>query len=294
MLGDTAQRSYASGDKASEERPDVSSGDDSDKARVRAAFDMAAAGFDDPAVAFWERFGRRTVERLDPQPGWRVLDAGCGTGTTALPAAGRVGPQGRVVAVDFADEMIVRARRKAAARDLGNVDFRVADVTGLALPEGAFDAVICSFNLFALPDMVGLARRFHALLRPGGRLAVTTWGAQVLEPLHGIWQEALRRDAPEHFRARPRWQEIAEPLALARLLAEAGFPETSVVEEQDRHPFDAGRDADAFIAGSTFGWTLAQLAPETARRLRDSVFDRLRQAEAAALDSEVLYAVAIK
>lgn len=268
--------------------------DDPEKARVRAAFDLAAARFDEPALAFWDRFGRRTVERLDPRPGWTVLDAGCGTGSTALPAAARVGPRGRVLGVDFAENMIARARQKAADEGLDNADFQIADMSRLDLPAGGFDAVVSSFNLFALADMVGLARRFHALLRPGGRLAVTTWGAQVLEPFHGFWQEAVRREAPEHYRARPRWQVIAEPLALARLLAEAGFPETEVVQEHDRHPFDAARDGEAFLAGTTFAWTLAQLDPEAARRLRQHLFERLREAEVSALDSDLLYAVATK
>ena len=63
--------------------------DDPDKARIRGAFNLAAAHFDDPELTFWTRFGARTVELLDPRPGWRVLDVGCGTGSSALPAARR-------------------------------------------------------------------------------------------------------------------------------------------------------------------------------------------------------------
>src|SRR5215468_7235988 len=91
-------------------------------------YSAAADTFDNPVLSFWDRYGRRTVDRLDLPHGARVLDACCGTGASALPAAHRVGPDGHVTGVDLAEPALALARAKAAAQGLTNVDFRRGDI----------------------------------------------------------------------------------------------------------------------------------------------------------------------
>jgi len=76
----------------------------------------------------------------------------CGTGASALAAAERVGPTGRVVAVDFAEQLLELGRARARARCLDNVRFAVGDLTRLDVPDGSFDAVVCNFGIFVAPD----------------------------------------------------------------------------------------------------------------------------------------------
>ena len=97
------------------------------KLRATATYNAAAELFDDPRLSFWDRFGRRTVERLDLAPGSSVLDLCCGAGASALPAAERVGPFGRVLGIDLAENLVQRARVKASLRRLRNVELRVGD-----------------------------------------------------------------------------------------------------------------------------------------------------------------------
>ena len=66
--------------------------------RIAATYGAAADTFD--SLPFWHHFGCRTVQRLNLQPGARVLDLCCGTGASALPAAEAVGPSGSVLGVD--------------------------------------------------------------------------------------------------------------------------------------------------------------------------------------------------
>src|SRR5277367_4107175 len=103
-------------------------------ARNRAAstYNAAADFYDDPANSFWERFGRRTIERLQLNRGATVLDVCCGSGGSALPAAEAVGPSGSVLGVDLADRLLEKARAKAKARALPNVQFRVGDLLNLS------------------------------------------------------------------------------------------------------------------------------------------------------------------
>ena len=85
------------------------------KARVAHAYNHAADHYDHAANAFWQRAGRRTIERLRLAPGARVVDLCCGTGASALPAAQAVGPSGRVVAVDLAAELVALGRAMVAS-----------------------------------------------------------------------------------------------------------------------------------------------------------------------------------
>src|ERR1043165_8468135 len=95
--------------------------------KAAAAYNAAADRYDDPANSFWERFGRATIERLRPERGAKILDVCCGSGAWALAAAEMVGPEGSVVGVDLAENMLEPARRKAASRGLHNTEFRRGD-----------------------------------------------------------------------------------------------------------------------------------------------------------------------
>jgi ubiquinone/menaquinone biosynthesis C-methylase UbiE len=145
------------------------------KAKAAATYNAAADHFDDEPLGFWERIGRRTIERLALSTGANVLDVGCGTGASALPAAEAVGPNGFVSGVDLSARLLDRARGKAIARDCSNIEFRLADMTSLGYPDGHFDAVVSVFAIFFVPDMEGLVRELWRMVRPGGKLAVTTW-----------------------------------------------------------------------------------------------------------------------
>src|SRR5262252_2083389 len=118
------------------------------KTRVARTYNAASDHFDDPANSFWQRFGRRTVERLQLSRGSRVLDVCCGSGASAIPAAEAVGANGFVLGVDLAENLIQLARSKAIHRGLTNIEFRQGDMLNLDLPDFHFEAVICVFGIF--------------------------------------------------------------------------------------------------------------------------------------------------
>ena len=119
------------------------------KLKAEATYNAASDHFDSAPLAFWERYGRRTVERLSMPRAGHILDVCCGAGASALPAARIVGPDGKVVAVDLAQGLLKLAKYKALAADLRNVEFRRADMTALDYPDGHFDAVVCVFGIFS-------------------------------------------------------------------------------------------------------------------------------------------------
>src|SRR5262245_45001407 len=111
---------------------------DPDKLRAAATYNAAADHFDDNPLAFWERVGRGTIERLTLPLGATVLDVACGSGASALPAAERVGPGGAVLGVDLADRLLGLGRAKAAVRGLTQVEFRAGDMEQLGFPANSF------------------------------------------------------------------------------------------------------------------------------------------------------------
>jgi ubiquinone/menaquinone biosynthesis C-methylase UbiE len=78
----------------------------SPQVQLEKTYNAAADHYDLPALSFWDRFGRRTIERLPIAVGMNVLDVCCGMGGSALPAAERVGSSGHVVAVDLAQNLL--------------------------------------------------------------------------------------------------------------------------------------------------------------------------------------------
>ncbi|HZF89911.1 class I SAM-dependent methyltransferase [Streptomyces sp.] len=109
------------------------------------------------------------------QPGWRVLDAGCGSGDFLPWLAALVGPQGQVDALDLAEENAALARRRTDALDLAcGIDVRQGSVLALPYADDSFDAVWCSNTVQYLDDgeLAGALSEMCRVVRPGGVVAV--------------------------------------------------------------------------------------------------------------------------
>jgi ubiquinone/menaquinone biosynthesis C-methylase UbiE len=156
-------------------------------AKAAATYNAASDHFDDEPLAFWDRYGRRTVERLALTAGSTVLDVGCGSGASAIPAASIVGPDGRVIGADLAERLLDLARDKARRKGFRNVEFRHGDMEALGFPDAMFDAVISVFSIFFVPDMTNQVAELWRMVRPGGQLGITTWGPRMFEPGSAAW-----------------------------------------------------------------------------------------------------------
>lgn len=114
----------------------------------------------------------RSVEALDPTEGESVLDLACGPGVNFERLASPVGPDGRVVGVDYSRGMVRQAR--ATTRERG--DDRIAVVRGdaerLPFPDDQFDAAYSSLSVSAMPNAERAIEEAYRVLRPGGRFLV--------------------------------------------------------------------------------------------------------------------------
>lgn len=140
------------------------------------------------------------VDTLRLTPGMVVLDAGCGPGRLTVPLAQRVGPDGRVVALDIQAGMLARAQAKVAAAGLTQVDFVAAALGNAQLPADHFDRTVLVTVLGEIPDRASALAALFASLKPGGVLAVVE---VIFDP---------------HFQSRQ---------TVAQLAASAGFQESA-------------------------------------------------------------------
>jgi len=264
------------------------------KLKAATTYNAAADHFDDGPLAFWDRYGTRTVERLALPRGATVLDVGCGSGASALPAAVAVGPDGRVVGIDLAERLLALARAKAARRNLGNVEFHIGDMERPEFPDASFDAVVCVFAIFFVADMARQVRTLWRLVRPGGRLAITTWGPRMWEPASSAWWAAVRQVRPDLVATVSPWERITTPPALRQLLAEGGIGEAEIVAESGEQALRSPEDWWSIVLGSGYRWTVEQMDSESAARVRSANLAALREQAVTSFETNVLYAVARK
>jgi ubiquinone/menaquinone biosynthesis C-methylase UbiE len=157
----------------------------------------------------------RTLDLAHLRPGEAVLEVGCGTGSLTNRARARVGPNGSVHGIDPSAEMINVARGKAERAGLA-IDYRVAGIEALPLPDDSIDAVLSSLMMHHLPTdlkRIGLAE-IRRVLKPGGRAVIVDFERRPRGHLARLTLSALI-----HHRA----QEGVDDLA--PLLTGMGFQE---------------------------------------------------------------------
>lgn len=187
-------------------------------------FGRGAATFD--RIGQFAHFGERLVICANVTEGDRVLDVATGRGAVAFPAAKRVGAHGRVVGIDIAQGMLQETAKDLASGNWPNIELQQMDAEHLQYSDASFDCVLCGFALWFFPHPAEALREFHRVLKPAGRLAVTTWAYD--SPWHNLIRETARSHAHVTFEATQRFDTM-EQLGMA--LRTAGFVDSDVLTE---------------------------------------------------------------
>src|SRR5205085_5932453 len=138
-----------------------------------------------PNKALWEKgdftrlastmreSGDALVNALGPTKGLKVLDLGCGDGTTAIPQA-RLGAD--VLGVDIASNLVAAGNRRAKEMGLANCKFQEGDASHLdGLQDDSFDRVVSIFGAMFAPKPFDVAKEMVRVTRPGGRIVMGKW-----------------------------------------------------------------------------------------------------------------------
>ncbi|XAH26369.1 class I SAM-dependent methyltransferase [Xylophilus sp. GW821-FHT01B05] len=193
-------------------------------------------------------FGKAAIEAAAPVVGERVLDVGCGAGTSSFALATLVGAGGRVLGVDVSAPLIARAR--ALAPPDATAQFQVADASSAELPDGAFDLLFSRFGVMFFDDPTGAFARLRRALRPGGRVAFVCWRSAAENGWARLPMEAIEGLVPS---AVPPVAEAPGPFSfgdqgrVARILTTAGFAEIALAPLDASIPFGQGETRDAAI-----------------------------------------------
>ncbi len=209
-----------------------------------------------PNKALWEKgdftriaasmreSGEALVGRLGIKKGLKILDLGCGDGTTALPAA-KLGAD--VLGVDIARNLVEAGNRRAQEQGLTNLRFQEGDATNLAgLQDKSFDLVVSFFGAMFAPKPFDVAKEMVRVARPGGRIIMGNWipndptlVAQILKI-----SAAYTPPPPEGFISPMTWGIEAN---VAERFASAGVPRDNVSFARDTYTFNFPGTPSEFV-----------------------------------------------
>jgi enediyne biosynthesis protein CalE5 len=205
------------------------------RGRQREQWDTAAIGWDKWSEWLDGNAGHiseRLVELAGVEPGSRVLDVAAGYGEPAMTAARAAGPDGSVTATDISGDMVEYGRVRATRAGIENIEFLESDAVSLDFQPGSFDAALSRWGIIFDPEAEASAARVRGFLKPGARMAISSWGPANLTPFLGIPMKA----ALEHLDATPPPPGTPGPLsrptpeALASLLEDGGFSDVETEE----------------------------------------------------------------
>ncbi|MGE5195101.1 MAG: class I SAM-dependent methyltransferase [Deltaproteobacteria bacterium] len=211
-----------------------------------------------PNKALWEKgdftriaasmreSGESLVQRIGVSKGLRVLDLGCGDGTTAVPAA-KLGAE--VLGVDIATNLVEAGNRRARELGLTNCQFQEGDATNLhQLPDRSFDLVVSIFGAMFAPRPFDVARETVRVSRPGGRIVMGNWipndptlVAQILKI-----SSAYTPPPPEGFVSPMLWGVESH---VTERFASAGVPAEGISFARETFTFNFPGTPSAFVDG---------------------------------------------
>jgi SAM-dependent methyltransferase len=171
------------------------------------------------------------LQAAAPQPGERVLDIGCGSGTTVLELAARVGSQGHVLGVDIAEPSVAQASRRIAAAGLRHAEVISADAATHAFPPQRFDVLFSRLGIMFFADPSAAFANIRQALKPSARVVLGT----VRAPSANVWPHGptmavqhLLPPLPAPGPEDPGPFSWADPVRVHRILEGAGFRDVSL------------------------------------------------------------------
>jgi ubiquinone/menaquinone biosynthesis C-methylase UbiE len=263
--------------------------DDKKKELIAGIYSRGAEGYGD--IGYFPVYGERLVEIAGVTPGAFVLDVACGRGAALFPAAERVGSNGRVNGVDISPGMVKETSAEIARRGIVNASAVVMDAEGLEFHDGYFDFVLCAFSLQFFPDPVKALREARRVLKPGGTLALATWGQD--DPKWAWWEALIVETGSPGLRTRT----FSSAQDVTAALREAGFEdaETKAEESDFIYPTRGAWWAKSWSLSARAA--LERLDEKEMQALRDAVdehMDDLEEADGWHEWHEVIYSLARK
>ena len=249
---------------------------DDHKAWLAGVFDRAAPTYDRIGEAYHSYFAERLIDLTAPARDAQLLDIACGRGAVLVAAAAR--GMGRLAGIDVSPTMIELARSDLRAAGITEVDLRVMDAEHLDFPDARFDVLTAAFALFFLPDPARAAAEFRRVLRPGGVVAVSTWGD---EDERWSFEDDLLPTS-ESPRVRALQQPFSRPEEVTELLAAAAFTNVEVHQEETEINFASKQQWWDWHWSYSVRGLLEQVSPDALDAYREACFREMDALQTAA------------
>lgn len=188
--------------------------------------------------------GSALVAGLNIQPGMRVLDLGCGDGTTAIPEA-RLAAE--VLGVDIASNLVEAGNRRAKAEGLSNLHFQEGDACALGdLEDASFDLVVSIFGAMFAPRPMDVAKEMVRVTKPGGRIVMGNWipGDPTLVAQILRISSSYTPPPPEGFISPMLWGKQDQVI---ERFGQAGIPADNIAFSNERFTFRADYSPKEFV-----------------------------------------------
>ncbi len=186
------------------------------------------------------------IEFMRPAPGISALDVGCGTGAMSRRLADRLGPDDRVVGLDYDTGMIEVARALSAV-----IEWHIADAQDMPFGDDEFDLVACHQGLQFFPDRAAGLKEMRRVLRPAGQLGLAVWRSSDLCPGQYALGQALGKWVSPEMAILPPFS-LSDAGDLRALVQGAGFESISVEPVKKISLFfSANRFTEMVVAGAS-------------------------------------------
>ncbi len=210
------------------------------------------------------------------KPGEKVLDVGCGTGTTTARLAEAVAPAGHVLGVDISEPLIGAARQQ----QLGNATFAVSDAAVYPFDAATFDLVFSRFGVMFFAEPVKAFENLRRALKPTGRLVFVCWRKPDENPWGAVPMRAAAPHLPPMERPGPEdpgQYAFADPARVERILKAAGFgvPAFRKLDEMNFMGKDVADVLDNLARFGPLARLFGEAAPEQVAKARQAIAEAL-------------------
>ena len=237
-------------------------------------------------AAAWHRWGptlqnwhggvtRKMLDLAEVSRNQQVLDIASGAGEPALSAAERVGPQGRVLATDLAENILSFAQEIAAERGLLHFETQAMDGENLDLPDASFDVVLCRYGLIYMPNRERALKEWHRVLKPGGRAVVAVFSTPDRNDWASVPVGVIRKRAqlPAPLPGQPGPFSLGGEGVFENAFDQAGFRDVEVHKLSAPLRMASAAECTRF-AREAFG-AFNQMLAHLPREERESIWDEV-------------------
>lgn len=205
-------------------------------------------------LTFWaSHFGALLLDNLQVRRGSNILDVGTATGFPLFELAGRYGPSCKLTGIDVWKEALEQARLKQRTYNISNVEIIEADAAAMPFEDAMFDLIVSNLGVNNFDNPTVVLAECYRVLKPGGRLALTTNIKGHWQEFYGVFRAVLEATGNREYleRLAAHQDHRGTRQSVSALLEGAGFGVSRLVEDSFRMRFDGG--------SALFNHTLTQL-----------------------------------